>query len=112
MDDVQTPPDMSFTSSPRIVPSMLGDWTGKKVRLMGIVSGSIFLAYFACHPFRVLPAGAERTCAQVRDVSGGTAVVESSDGRVTIVDTTIEEACAGRCVEVTLRPRSPTTRAR
>ena len=56
MDDVQTPPDMSFTSSPRIVPSMLGDWTGKKVRLMGIVSGSIFLAYFACHPFRVLPA--------------------------------------------------------
>ena len=33
-------------------------------------------------------------------MSGGTAVVESSDGKVTIVDTMIGEASAGEYVEV------------
>jgi len=104
------PPAVASTSSPRITPDMLGAWQGKVVRLCGkvraihlpslrVCSGSVPAS--ACSPSAAGASGR----AQISDVSGGTAMVESTGGaKVNVVDTQLDDA-AVPYVEVSRRRR-------
>ena len=100
------PPAVASTSSPRITPDMLGAWQGKVVRLCGKVNAphcSIAPVAFAPAPADSAAGGPGR--AQISDVSGGTAMVESTGGaKVNVVDTQLDDA-AVPYVEVSRRRR-------